>query len=104
MGRQESPQLIERETQVDTDAQETSRASKYYRYKVGSLVYSYRTTIKACWLCIVLSTGKFCCKNVAPKLHEILYSVIKCINFMKASPKTERLFQKFCETNHADHR
>jgi len=28
MGRQESPQLIERKTQVDTDAQETSRASK----------------------------------------------------------------------------
>jgi len=30
MGRQESPQLVERKTQVDTDAQETSRASKHY--------------------------------------------------------------------------
>jgi len=30
MGRQESPQLIERKTQVDTDAKETSRASKYW--------------------------------------------------------------------------
>jgi len=29
MGRQESLQLIERKGQVDTDAQETSRASKY---------------------------------------------------------------------------
>jgi len=29
MGRQESPQLIERMTQVDTDAQETSRASNF---------------------------------------------------------------------------
>jgi len=29
MGRQESSQLTERKTQVDTDAQETSRASKY---------------------------------------------------------------------------
>jgi len=28
MGRQESPQLIARKGQVDTDAQETSRASK----------------------------------------------------------------------------
>jgi len=28
MGRQESPQLIERKTQVDTDAQETGRTSK----------------------------------------------------------------------------
>jgi len=32
MGRQESPQLIERKTQVDTDAQKTSRASKYTDY------------------------------------------------------------------------
>ena len=31
MGRQESPQLIERKGQVDTDAQETNRASKYMR-------------------------------------------------------------------------
>jgi len=31
MGRQESLQLIERKTQVDTDAQETSRASKCRR-------------------------------------------------------------------------
>jgi len=30
MGRQESPQLIERKTQADTDAQETSRASEYF--------------------------------------------------------------------------
>ena len=29
MGRQASPQLIESKGQVDTDAQETSRASKY---------------------------------------------------------------------------
>jgi len=29
MGRQEWPQLIERKGQVDTDAQETNRASKY---------------------------------------------------------------------------
>jgi len=29
MGRQESPQLTERKGQVDNDAQETSRASKY---------------------------------------------------------------------------
>jgi len=31
MDRQESPQLIERKGQVDTDAQETSRASKYIK-------------------------------------------------------------------------
>jgi len=29
MGAHELPQLIERKTQVDTDAQETSRASKH---------------------------------------------------------------------------
>jgi len=33
MSRQELPQLIERKTQVDTDAQETSRASKYIYFR-----------------------------------------------------------------------
>ena len=42
-------------------------------------------------------------KNVAPKLHEILYCVIKCVNAIKANFKAECLFQKFCEANHADH-
>ena len=37
-------------------------------------------------------------KNVAPKLHEVLYSAIKYINFIKA----ECLFQKFYEVNHSD--
>ena len=42
-------------------------------------------------------------KNLAPKLHEILRSAIKWINYIKANAKTERLFQKFCEVNHANH-
>ena len=41
-------------------------------------------------------------KNVAPKLHEVLYSAIKYINFIKANSKTECLFQKFYEVNHSD--
>jgi len=36
-------------------------------------------------------------ENVAPKLHEILHSVIK------ANAKAERLFQRFCQANHAYH-
>jgi len=39
MGRQESPQLIERKTQVDTDAQETSRASKYLPHIIISFTF-----------------------------------------------------------------
>jgi len=35
MGRQESPPLIERKGQVDTDAQETSRASKFCRQVIS---------------------------------------------------------------------
>jgi len=31
MGRQESSQLIERKTQVDSDAQETSRAYNFFK-------------------------------------------------------------------------
>ena len=42
-------------------------------------------------------------KNLAPKLHEILHSAIKCINYIKANAKTERLFQKFCEVNHTNY-
>jgi len=37
MCRQESSQLIERKTQVDTDAQETSAASKYSIKKMSFL-------------------------------------------------------------------
>jgi len=44
MGRQESPQLIERKTQVDTDAQETSRASKYNPYSDKATKRHIRTT------------------------------------------------------------
>jgi len=43
-------------------------------------------------------------KNVAPKLHEILYSIIKCIKSIKANAKAQRLFQRFCEAYHAYHR
>jgi len=42
MGRQESPQLIEMKTQVDTDAQETSRASNNWRCgQIYTLFCSY---------------------------------------------------------------
>ena len=42
-------------------------------------------------------------KNVASKLHEVLYSAIKCINCIKANATTECLFLKFGEINHSDH-
>ena len=42
-------------------------------------------------------------KNVTPKLHEVLHSVIKCSNYIKANVKAERLFHKFCKPNHANH-
>jgi len=46
MGRQESPQLIERKTQVHTDAQETGRASKYQQFVYNSEKYKGRQCIK----------------------------------------------------------
>jgi len=43
-------------------------------------------------------------KDVAPKLREILSSVIECISStIKANAKVERLFQRFREANHPDH-
>ncbi|CAB4059853.1 unnamed protein product [Lepeophtheirus salmonis] len=41
-------------------------------------------------------------KNVTPPLNEILISVIKCINAIKANAKCELLFKKFCENENAD--
>jgi len=43
-------------------------------------------------------------KSVSPKLRKTLYSVNKCVNSIKANAKAERLFQKFCEADHAYHR
>jgi len=58
MGRQESPQLTERKTQVDTDAQETSRASKYELI----VLFSYNTLaqikLKVVQWCITCSLAK----------------------------------------------
>ncbi|XP_067126888.1 SCAN domain-containing protein 3-like [Centruroides vittatus] len=42
-------------------------------------------------------------KNMSPILHETLNAVIKCINSIKASAKTERLFKLFCEEQNEDH-
>ncbi|XP_026475540.1 protein ZBED8-like [Ctenocephalides felis] len=36
-------------------------------------------------------------KNISPVLNEVLHAVIKCINAIKASAKSERLFRLFCE-------
>ncbi|GFW55710.1 protein ZBED8 [Trichonephila clavipes] len=36
-------------------------------------------------------------KNLSPVLSEVLHTVIKCVNIIKASAKCERLFKLFCE-------
>ena len=42
-------------------------------------------------------------KNITPVLNEVLRSVIKCINSIKAHAKCERLFKQFCENEDADY-
>ena len=42
-------------------------------------------------------------KNITPVLNEVLRSVIKCINSIKANAKCERLFKQFCENEDADY-
>ena len=34
-------------------------------------------------------------KNLAPELHNVMMTVIKCINYIKSNPKTERIFTRF---------
>ncbi|GFT80332.1 SCAN domain-containing protein 3 [Nephila pilipes] len=42
-------------------------------------------------------------KNISPVLNEVLRAVIKCVNTIKASAKSERLFKLFCEEQNEDH-
>jgi hypothetical protein len=42
-------------------------------------------------------------KHISPVLNEVLNSVIKCINTIKTSAKSERLFKLFCEEQNAQH-
>lgn len=42
-------------------------------------------------------------KKLSPALNQIIHSVIKCINFIKARAKCERLFKQFCEDKNAEH-
>lgn len=35
-------------------------------------------------------------KNLTPALHDVMNSVINCINHIKANSKSERLFKQFC--------
>ncbi|GFX56979.1 SCAN domain-containing protein 3 [Trichonephila clavipes] len=41
-------------------------------------------------------------KNISPVLNEVLHTVIKCVNVIKASAKCERLFKLFCEEQNED--
>ncbi|XP_065675522.1 protein FAM200A-like [Hydra vulgaris] len=38
-------------------------------------------------------------KNLSPVLNKIMNLVVKCINFIKASAKQERIFKLFCKEN-----
>ncbi len=42
-------------------------------------------------------------KKISPVLNEIINSVVKCINSIKANSKCERLFNQFCKDKNADH-
>ena len=41
--------------------------------------------------------------NNTPVIREVLRSIIKCINAIKANAKCERLFKQFCEDENLDH-
>ncbi|XP_038656942.1 zinc finger BED domain-containing protein 5-like [Scyliorhinus canicula] len=51
----------------------------------------------------VIHRANLVSKNISPVLNEVLKSVIKSINAIKANAKCERLFKQFCEDNNADH-
>ena len=51
----------------------------------------------------VIHRQKLAAKNITPVLNELQCSVIKCINYIKANAKCERLFKQFCENEDADY-
>lgn len=42
-------------------------------------------------------------KQMTPELHEIMLSVVRCVNAIKANPKSERLFAHFCQDLDKEH-
>ncbi|XP_014781609.1 SCAN domain-containing protein 3 [Octopus bimaculoides] len=42
-------------------------------------------------------------KKLSPALNEILLAVIKCVNSIKANPRTECLFKQLCVNQSAEH-
>jgi len=51
----------------------------------------------------VIHKENLAAKNISPILNEVLNAVIKCINAIKASAKSERLFKLFCEEQKEDY-
>ncbi|GFT39206.1 SCAN domain-containing protein 3 [Trichonephila clavipes] len=45
----------------------------------------------------VIHRQNLAAKNISSVLKEVLHTVIKCVNIIKASAKCERLFKLFCE-------
>ncbi|KAG0439029.1 SCAN domain-containing protein 3 [Dictyocoela muelleri] len=51
----------------------------------------------------VIHRENLAAKNISPVLNEVLNTVVKCINYIKATSKTERLFKLFCEEKSAEY-
>ena len=55
------------------------------------------------WTHCFLHREAFAAKKMSQELHEVLNSVVKCVNLINARPLNERLFSCLCAETDADH-
>ena len=56
------------------------------------------------WTHCFLHREALCAKIMSQELHEVLNSVVKCVNLIKARPLNQRIFSCLCSDMDADHK
>ena len=56
------------------------------------------------WTHCFLHREALCAKKMSQELHEVLNSVVKCVNLIKARPLNQRIFSCLCSDMDADHK
>ena len=74
------------------------------RYKVGSLVFSYRSTIQARWLCIVLHTRKILLQKCSSHTARSTILCDQMYQFYQSKCQNRTSVPEVLDACHTDHR
>ncbi|GFT39870.1 SCAN domain-containing protein 3 [Trichonephila clavipes] len=109
MGEDIEKQLVEKlktrkfSVQIDESTLRDNVAPNMMGKKNGCLKLMKDANPEMILVHCVIHRQNLVAKNISPVLNEILHTVIKCVNVIKASAKCERLFKLFCEEQNEDH-